>query len=135
MMDVRAAKVDPVVEHDGSCTTYFMVPKGSVRPETEGGFLDFVSEFEVKRGSRLQPHCHDTHEYYYVMHGTAVMQIEAEQRLVSPGDLVHIPRNAVHSIWPVADAESVRALAFSIGFQAEGVDYVPAELPPPDEVA
>jgi quercetin dioxygenase-like cupin family protein len=128
-MDVRSANVEPTIEHGGSCLSYFMFPKESFRDETEGSYLEFVGEFELKPGTRLQPHYHDTHEYYYMLAGQAVMQVEDEQRKLSPGDLVHIPRNAVHSIWSASESESFRALAFAVSFQAPGDSYVDAELP------
>jgi quercetin dioxygenase-like cupin family protein len=128
-MDVRNADVEPTIEHGGSCTSYFMVPKDSFRAETEGSYLEFIDEFELEPGSRLQPHYHDSHEYYYLLSGQAVMQVENEQRVLSPGDLVHIPRNAVHSIWSASATESFRALAFAVSFQPPGASYVEAELP------
>jgi quercetin dioxygenase-like cupin family protein len=129
-MDVRNADVEPTIEHEGSVQTFFMVPKDSVRDETEGSFLEFISEFEVLPGKRLHPHYHDTHEYYYLLSGRAVIQIADEQCTVAPGDLIHIPRNLVHSIWSASETEPFRALAFAVSFQQPGATYVDAELPP-----
>jgi uncharacterized RmlC-like cupin family protein len=130
-MDVRNAQVEPTIEHGGSCLSYFMVPKESIREDTEGSYLEFVGEFELKPGARLAPHLHDSHEFYYLLSGEAIMQIEDEQRRVRPGDLVHIPRNAVHSIWPASDTEPFRGLAFAASFMAPGESYTDAELPEP----
>jgi quercetin dioxygenase-like cupin family protein len=134
-MDVRNANVKPTIEHGGTCFSYFMIPKESVRDETMGSYLEFIGEFELKPGSRLDPHHHDTHEYYYMLSGEAIMQIEKEQQRVKPGDLVCIPRNAVHSIWPASEAESFRAMAFAVSFQPPGASYTDAELPEPEVVA
>jgi quercetin dioxygenase-like cupin family protein len=130
-MDVRNAQVEPVVEHGGTCLSYFMVPKESVREATTGGYLEFVGEFELKPGSRLEPHRHDTDEYYYLLRGEAIMQVEDEQRRVTPGDLVHIPRNAVHSIWPAREDEAFRAFAFAVSYMPPGASHAPANLPKP----
>ena len=35
-MDVRNAKIEPTVEHGGTCKTFFMFPKESIRSTTEG---------------------------------------------------------------------------------------------------
>ncbi len=43
------------------------------------------------------------------------MQIDDEQREVAQGDLVHIPPDAVHSIWPVSVHAPLRGIAFAIG--------------------
>ena len=134
-MDVRNADVEPTIEHEGSCLSYFMVPKESFREETEGGYLEFIGEFELKPGARLAPHYHDSHEYYYLLSGDAITQIESEQRRVAPGDLIHIPRNAVHSIWSASETEPFRALAFAVSFQPPGASYVDAELPPVEQPA
>jgi len=128
-MDVRNADVEPTIEHGGSCLSYFMVPKESFRDETEGGYLEFIGEFELKPGAQLAPHFHDSHEYYYLLSGEAIMQVDDEQRRLAPGDLVHIPRNAIHSIWPASDTESFRAMAFAVSFQPPGATYTDAELP------
>ena len=131
-MDVTNANVEPTIEHGGTCRTFFLVPKESMREETEGSYLEFVPEFEIAAGSQLAPHKHDTHEYYYVLSGSAMMQIEAEKREVRPGDLIHIPRNAVHSITPLGKDTPLRALAFAASFLppgGAGTDAEAAELP------
>jgi len=116
-MDVRRAPADPIVEHDGTCSTYFMFHKESFRDETEGSYLEYISEFEIAVGAHLDPHVHDTHEFYYVLSGDAIMDIEGEQRAVGPGDLIHIGRNESHSIWPTGDVP-MRALAFATSFMS-----------------
>jgi quercetin dioxygenase-like cupin family protein len=130
-MDITNANVEPIIEHAGTCRTFFLVPMESMRSQTEGSYLEFVCEFEIEAGSRLDPHRHNTHEYYYVLSGRAMMQIENEKREVKPGDLIHIPPNAVHSIAPLGD-EPVRSLAFAASFLppgGAGLDAERAELP------
>ena len=130
-MNIANANVEPIIEHGGTCRTFFLVPKESMRKETEGSYLEFVCEFEIKAGSSLEPHKHNTHEYYYVLSGRATMQVETEKREVSPGDLIYIPPNAVHSITPL-DGKPVRSLAFAASFLppgGSGPDAEPAELP------
>jgi quercetin dioxygenase-like cupin family protein len=115
-MDVRRATEVPVtVEHEGTCHSYFMFGKESVRGETSGTYLEFVGEFELAPGQALAPHVHNSHEFYYLIRGSAVMTIDAEDRAVGVGDLIHIPPNAVHSIADAsADGEGMRALAFAV---------------------
>jgi quercetin dioxygenase-like cupin family protein len=129
-MDVRNANVEPTVEHGGTCLSYFMFPKESFREDTEGSHLEFIGEFELEPGRRLQPHFHDSHEFYYLLAGEAVMQVEAEEQVLRPGDMVHIPRNAVHSIRSASATEPIRALAFAMSFEPVGATYTDAELPP-----
>lgn len=128
-MDVRNPETTkPIVEHE-DVTVYSMVPKWSMRGETMGSYLEFIDVFEIAPGAKAEPHYHDTHEFYFVLEGEGVVQIERETRRVWPGDLVHIPRNAVHSVWPTGD-EPIRAFCFAVSYQEPGgVGYVPAKLP------
>ncbi|WP_127817794.1 cupin domain-containing protein [Microbacterium sp. CPCC 204701] len=120
-MDVRNLKSkDPIVEHGGTCLSYFFYDKEELREQTMGSYLEFVAEFELKDGARLEPHYHDSDEFYYILRGSAVMWIEGERRVLEQGDLVHIPRNAVHSIWPSEEDGSFRALSFATSFMLEG---------------
>jgi quercetin dioxygenase-like cupin family protein len=131
-VDVRNAKVEPTLEHGGTCQTFFLVPKESLRAATHGSYLEFVCEFEIAAGARLEPHKHDSHEFYYVLAGRALMQIEREKREVSPGDLIYIPPNAVHTIAPTDAGKPVRALAFAASFMppgGAGSEAESAELP------
>lgn len=130
-MNVMNARVKPTIEHGGTCHTYFMIPKEAMRAETDGSYLEYIAEFEIAAGSHLEPHRHNTHEFYYVLKGKALMQIGAEKREVAPGDLVHIPANEVHSIAPVGGG-SVRCLAFAASFLppgGAGTEADKAELP------
>ena len=126
-MDVRNAEIEPTIEHGGTCKTYFMFPKESLRQETMGSYLEYVSEFEIAAGAHLEPHRHNTHEFYYVLQGEADMQIGSEKRHVRPGDLIYIPPNAVHSIAPVGGDRPVRALAFAASFLPPGGSGTEAE--------
>ena len=130
-MDVRSANIEPTIEHEGTCLTYFMFPKESVRTETMGSYLEYVAEFELKPGAKLHPHYHDSMEFYRILSGEAVIQIEDEQKVLRSGDLVHIPRNARHSIWPAKSGSSFRALSFAVSFMGENPKPVNCTLPDP----
>jgi quercetin dioxygenase-like cupin family protein len=128
-MDVRTADVEPIIEHGGTVRSYFMIEKDEMRDETLGSFMEFVCEFEVAPEERLEPHYHDTHEFYYILKGEGTMQIEGEKRAVSPGDLIHIPRNAGHSIWSTVAGQPIRGLAFGASFQEPETEASVTTLP------
>jgi mannose-6-phosphate isomerase-like protein (cupin superfamily) len=134
-MDVRNARGEPTIEHEGTCLTYFMFPKESVRAETMGSYLEYVAEFELKPGAHLQPHYHDTDEFYRILSGRAIVQVGTEQKLLIPGDLLHIPRNEPHSIWPAVEGESFRALSFAVSYMKKVPGDINCELPVPTRVA
>lgn len=123
----RADELEPEIVHN-SGAVHWLLPEGTMREETKGAFLDFCSDFTVEAGAQLEPHFHDTFEYYFILEGEAVMQIEEEAHIVSPGDLIQIPRNARHTIWPTAE-NKVRAFCFAVSFQEPGQRYTPCELP------
>src|SRR5437899_2306376 len=86
-----------------------------MKATTLGGYLELVSEFEVKGGGAVHPHQHTTHEFYYVVSGRGLMTIAGEERQIVQGDLVHIPPDAVHSLRPVSPHASIRCFCFAIG--------------------
>jgi quercetin dioxygenase-like cupin family protein len=83
---------------------------------TMGGFVELISEFEIKPGATLDPHSHHTLEFYYVLSGRGIMTISGEDRQVGPGDLITIPPDAAHSIRPIGHVP-IRSLAVGIGLK------------------
>ncbi len=134
-VDIRSeATVEPILEHE-TVKVHSLFPKFSFREQTEGSYLEFVDVFEIRAGAQAEPHYHDTHEFYFLLEGDAVVQIEDEASHVRPGDLIHIPRNAKHSIWPTTD-RGVKAFCFAVSYQEpELPGYTPAELPPVEPAA
>jgi quercetin dioxygenase-like cupin family protein len=126
MLRILNADVEPISEHDGTVTSWFMYPKESVRSITEGSYLEFVNEFELEPGVSMQPHLHNSHEFYYVLKGGGTMRVDADERAMVPGDLVHIAPNEAHSFR--AGDEGVRCFAFAVSFMAPGESFSVAEL-------
>ncbi len=124
-MDVRTiADVEAVQEHNGTVPVWYLIKPGEMKEQTEGGFLELVSEWEVEGGGLVDPHHHPTYEFYYIVSGKGLMVIEDEERVITQGDLVIIPPNAVHSIRPTTDHAPVRGFTFAIGLKDTGpVDY------------
>lgn len=127
-MQIQSAKtITPVILHE-AVKVWGFIPKFSVYEETKDTYLESVEEFSLEPGIRAEPHHHDTHEFFYILEGSATVQIEHEARICSRGDLIRIPRNAVHTAR--AGVSGVRALAFSVSYQEpRGIGYIPAELP------
>jgi quercetin dioxygenase-like cupin family protein len=126
-MDIRSAKtITPVIMHE-AVTVWSLFPKFSLHDQTRGTYLEAVEEWTITPNTRAEPHFHDTHEFFFFLEGDAVEQIEQEARQVGPGDLVYIPRNAVHAVR--SGPKGVRAFSFSVSYQRpEGTGYAPAEL-------
>ena len=124
-MDVRSiSKVPPKMVHQGSVAVWWLVEPRELYEATEGGFLELVSEFEIKGGEMVHPHQHPTHEFYYVTHGRGIMKVGDEEREVSQGDLIRIPPNAVHSMWPISQNAPIHCFCFAVAIKgAPPVDY------------
>jgi mannose-6-phosphate isomerase-like protein (cupin superfamily) len=123
-MDIRNdTNAHEVIEHGGTCTTKFLVDKEELRSQTMGGYLELVSEFSVKPGVALEPHSHDSDEFYYLLEGSAIMRVGDEEAEVTVGDLIRTPPNTVHSIRATGD-DGFRALAFATSYMpADRVGY------------
>ena len=114
-MIVKDTNVPTMLEHGGTCRSWFFFHKEELRDATEGGYLEFVDEFELAAGAALEPHSHDSDEFYYLLTGTAIMRVGDEEQEIEPGNLIRIPRNEIHSI-RAQDGEGFRALAFAISY-------------------
>ena len=108
----------------GTVPVWWLFQPGELKDATSGGFLELVSEWEVAGGGLVDPHSHPTHEFYYIISGRGIMKIGDEEREVGQGDLIRIPPDAVHSIWPLTAHTGLRGLAFAVGIEGAGpVDY------------
>ncbi len=120
-MDVRNVRDKaPVVEHNGTVPVWWMVESREMKDLTDGGFLELVNEFEVAGGGYVEPHSHPTHEFYYVMSGRGIMDIEGDVREIGQGDLVHIPPDKVHTLRPVSDHAPIHCFCFAVGVKDAG---------------
>jgi quercetin dioxygenase-like cupin family protein len=135
MVTVLNADVEPISEHSGTVKSWFMYMKEELRDQTAGSYLEFVNEFALDAGVSIEPHFHDSHEFYYVIAGDGLMAVGEGTRQVHVGDLVHIEPNAPHSI--LAGPSGVRCFCFAVSFQAPGVTYTVTEIPnwPPSVVS
>ena len=69
MRYISTSDVTPVLEHDDTVSSFFMVPMETMREATQGSHLQFINEFTVQPGRAIEPHFHNSHEYYYVLSG------------------------------------------------------------------
>lgn len=120
---VTTSDVPPLLEHGDTVSSYFMFPFDSLREATQGSFLQFVNEFAVQPNQAIEPHFHNSHEFYYVLAGQATMRIGDFIAEVGPGQLIYTPPNVPHSIF--AHRSGVRCLAFAASFQAPGEMHTP----------
>jgi mannose-6-phosphate isomerase-like protein (cupin superfamily) len=119
--------LEPIIVHQ-TVRVYPLLKRWDLAEQTKGTYLEFIDDFEIDAGSKAEPHFHDTHEWYFVVEGTGVVQIENEARRVAPGDLIYIPPNQRHTIYPTGKGK-IRALCFAASYQpVGGAFYTPVEL-------
>lgn len=126
MVKITNANVLPTSEHNDTVTSYFMYEKEELRNATSGSYLEFINEFELEPGVFIEPHFHNSHEFYYVIRGSGTMRVDECISDVSVGDLIHIEPNSTHSIR--AGKVGIRCFAFASSFQAEGEEYTKSIL-------
>jgi len=118
-VDVRNAKdIVAIKEHNDTVTSKFYFQFGELREVTEGSYFQFFDECFVEEGVEIEPHRHNSHEFYYVLEGSGIMRVEDDYKPVGPADLVHVPANIVHSL--KASTGGIKFLAFAASFQKEG---------------
>jgi len=63
-----------------------------------------LAEASVPAGSATQRHYHRlSEEFYFILDGSGIMEIDGETRKVNPGDCILIPPTAWHTITAVED--------------------------------
>jgi quercetin dioxygenase-like cupin family protein len=108
-----------IYEHGGTTITHMLVAKEKLRHETAGSYLEFVSDFTLQKGAALEPHSHNSDEFYYMLEGEAIMTVGDEEQRVVKGDLIRTPPNTIHTIRTIGDG-TFRAIAFATSYMAEG---------------
>jgi mannose-6-phosphate isomerase-like protein (cupin superfamily) len=77
--------------------------------ESEGGLIEWETVYKAHRGKEGGniPHFHVTFvEQYQILEGTAAYELEGEERHAHAGEIVAIPRGAVHrNVWNAGEAE------------------------------
>jgi len=71
------------------------------------------------RGAECQPHRHDEDEIFYLLDGEAIIQVGEDTQLVTAGDLVMVPRDVVHTIWPAEPGTTFHAFSLAVNFAGE----------------
>ncbi len=75
-------------------------------PVVEGDRIQ-IGLIRFPRGTGGKPHSHPNEQWIYVMQGTIDCEVDGVKSRVTPGSLVYIPANAVHSAIATPDADAV----------------------------
>ena len=79
--------------------------------EQTGGSYSFL-DIQIPAGSGPPPHEHDGFdEFFYVVSGTAEIQVGELSAEIGPGDYFHVPRNTMHSFAATTDTHLLAGYA------------------------
>ena len=97
-------------------------------PVVEGERIQ-VGLIRMPRGTGARPHSHPNEQWIYVLRGTLESEVAGVKSRVSPGMLVYVPANAVHSALasPEEDVLFFTAKDLSHGIIGTAVDASVAE--------
>jgi quercetin dioxygenase-like cupin family protein len=65
--------------------------------QTIKGERIFFGKRTKKAGTSSKPHHHPNEQFFYILEGKLSVEIDGERQVAVPGEVVHIPANAVHS--------------------------------------
>ena len=127
-MDIRPASKEAVSEHAGTIEAYFMFDKDELFEDSQNTHLEFINEFFLKPDVRIEPHYHNSCEFYYVLEGEGWMQIGEEKQKVGPRDLIYIPPNEPHTMWSSVPGEGMRCFCFASQLDGRDSKYTVTDL-------
>jgi mannose-6-phosphate isomerase-like protein (cupin superfamily) len=118
-----------VAEHQGTAASTYLIEKEQLQAETANTYLGLASVFEVAPGATLRAHHHPTHEYWFVLDGTGVMQVADEAKRIEVGELIYTPPNTPHMVRNDGDV-TFRAFCFAQSYEGQGSQHVDVDLEP-----
>lgn len=91
----------------GSSTTAGPNVTKRIEGDDRPGWSDVTSAgtFRVPAGGRFDRHHHDCAEYWFIVRGRAVVEIDDERYTVEPGDIVCTERGREHDVLQLLDDE------------------------------
>jgi quercetin dioxygenase-like cupin family protein len=63
-----------------------------------------VGRYRMAGGTGADPHRHPNEQIIYVLEGRLRARVGEEERIVTPGDVIHVPPNVVHEIRALEDS-------------------------------
>ena len=75
-------------------------------PTVTGERIVFGKRF-MEKGTGAKPHSHPSEQFFFVLKGCirAWIEGEANEQILYPGHLMHVPPNVVHSVKVVGDED------------------------------
>lgn len=102
-MEIRSrSSQQPFTTKDGS-TIRSLLDKANAPVEKQS-----LAEASLQPGGKTERHYHrDCEEFYYLLEGVGLMEIDGVTRKVGPGDAILIPPGARHTIENLSETEAL----------------------------
>ncbi len=88
------------------------LPQETISPDystaaggTVTGEVIEVGKYAMAKGTGADPHHHPNEQIIYVLRGKLRAWVGQDERILEPGDVVHIPPDVVHEIRAVESSE------------------------------
>lgn len=78
-------------------------------------------KMRIPAGGRAEPHSHPNEQFVIVLSGAARMTIAGETETIAPGDIAHVPVNAIHSGEILGDEDYVFVTAKDTAWGIQGI--------------
>jgi quercetin dioxygenase-like cupin family protein len=112
------------VQHYYSVKDIERRPAGAAYSPAMGNWVTgeriIFGEIRIPAGTGSKPHRHPNEQFIIVLEGSVRMDIEGDAKTLSPGDIIHIPPNALHWAEVVGDEEFVFVTAKDTSWGIEG---------------
>ena len=80
-----------------------------------------VALVHKEKGTGARPHHHPNEQFHYVIKGHLNAMVEGQEAIVGPGEVIHIPPNAVHATVATPDEDVIFFTAKDLSWGIEGI--------------
>ncbi len=103
------------------------LPQETISPQyssaaggTVTGMKIEVGKYQMAEGTGAAPHRHPNEQIIFVLKGKLLARVAEQERLVGPGDLIHIPPDVVHEIRALEPSEFLSSKDLVEGMGSRG---------------
>src|SRR5437016_13120981 len=87
---------------------------------TVTGEIIEVGKYAMAKGTGADPHRHPNEQIVYVLRRKLRVRVGEAERILEPGDVVHLPADAVHEFRALSESEFLRSKTLAGGTGSRG---------------
>jgi len=77
--------------------------------------------YHKEKGTGSRPHRHPNEQFIYILKGKVKAEVEGQNKIASPGEVIHIPPDALHNMVATTDEDLVYLVAKDTSFGIHGI--------------